>query len=184
MCRSCSGRPMLPMNSSNSILKRDATSPPSHPGSISGDAIRKSTTPSSCLPRAANARCITVPAANGKSTRIPASPSPPLLRANACASGSTPASSFEPQWPNSPKVRKPHEHETCPLAPEQLAFEHADCRRRVPLRNPPRRRVDRGRNRDARLGTYSRRPPSRCRLRTCTKSKPISTTPASSVASP
>ena len=62
---------MLPMNSSNSILKRDATSPPSHPGSISGDAIRKSTTPSSCLPRAANARCITVPAANGKSTRIP-----------------------------------------------------------------------------------------------------------------
>lgn len=47
----------------------DVSAQPS--GSISGDAILRSTTPSSCLPRAASARCITVPAANGKSTRIP-----------------------------------------------------------------------------------------------------------------
>ena len=59
------------MNSSNSIRNREATSPFSHPGSINGDDILRSTTPSRCLPRAASARCITVPAAKGKSTRMP-----------------------------------------------------------------------------------------------------------------
>lgn len=59
------------MNNSNSIWKIELRSRLNHPGSTVGDDSRTFTRPPIFSALAASARCITAPAASGKSTRIP-----------------------------------------------------------------------------------------------------------------